>query len=63
MMSHFDLRKNMITAEQMAAAPENIRPVRIEITFADGHQLVAEGEGARAFYRKMCNGELLDKEG
>jgi len=42
-MSHFDLRKNMLTAEQIAAAPENIRPVRIEITFADGHQLVAEG--------------------
>jgi len=62
MMSHFDLRKNMLTAEQIAAEPENIRPVRIEITFADGHQLVAEGEGARAFYRKMCNGELLDKE-
>ncbi len=63
MMSHFDLRKNMLTAEQIAAAPENIRPVRIEITFADGHQLVAEGEGALAFYRKMCNGQLLDTEG
>jgi hypothetical protein len=62
MMSQYDLRENMVTVEAIAAAPENIRPVRIEITFADGHQLVSEGEGARAFYRKMCNGELLDKE-
>lgn len=50
----------LMTKEQLDAAPDDIRPVRIEFTFTDGHLVIAEGEGARAMYRFMLNGQQLE---
>lgn len=52
----------MVTQKEVDAAPDRARPVRIKIKFADGHEDVARGVGARAIFRKMLNGEEYEQK-
>lgn len=55
------MSKILVTDQEINALPDHARPVRIKIKFADGHEDIARGEGARSFFRKMLVGQNYEE--